>query len=81
MHKTRKTTPVQEVIQAAGGIRPLSRLLGISAPSVWEWRQRNQIPAARVLKLERLTGVSRHVLRPDLYPVEDSRTPKTRRAA
>jgi DNA-binding transcriptional regulator YdaS (Cro superfamily) len=81
MHKTRKSRSVQEVIDSAGGIRPLARLLGISAPSVWEWRLRDQIPAARVLELERLTGVSRHVQRPDLYPVERSRTPKTRKAA
>jgi len=81
MHKTRKLKPVCQVIDSAGGIRPLARLLGISAPSVWEWRLRDQIPAARVLELERLTGVPRYVQRPDLYPVERSRIPKTRRAA
>lgn len=51
-------------------MRPLSRLLGISAPSVWEWRRRGRIPAERVLQVERVTGVSRHILRPDLYPRE-----------
>ena len=30
-----------------------------------QWRR---VPAERVLEVERLTGVSRHELRPDLYP-------------
>jgi len=27
-------------------------------------------PAERVLQIERITGIPRHTLRPDLYPVE-----------
>lgn len=43
----------------------LARRLKIArqAPAQW-WR----IPAERVLDIERETGVSRHELRPDLYP-------------
>lgn len=43
----------------------LAAALGItpSAISMWE-----RVPAERVIDVERETGVSRHELRPDLYP-------------
>jgi DNA-binding transcriptional regulator YdaS (Cro superfamily) len=41
--------------------------LGIQAPSIYSWRR---VPAIRVLAIEAATGISRHELRPDLYPVE-----------
>lgn len=41
--------------------------LGITHGAVSQWRR---IPAERVLDVERLTGISRHELRPDLYPLE-----------
>lgn len=56
---------LEEAVRAAGGIGALARSLGITQPSVSTWRQ---IPAARVLEIEALTGVSRTALRPDLYP-------------
>ena len=55
---------IEEAVRAAGGIGALARGLGITQPSVSSWRQ---IPAARVLEIEALTGISRAVLRPDLY--------------
>ena len=42
----------------------LARRLGISQPSVSNW---DRVPAERVLAVESITGVSRAVLRPDLY--------------
>ena len=51
-------------IRAAGGVSELARRLGISQPSVSNW---DRIPAERVLAVESATGVSRAVLRPDLY--------------
>jgi TorA maturation chaperone TorD len=56
---------LQEAIRAVGGISALSRLLGIAQPSVSIW---TRVPAERVLAVESATAVSRHVLRPDLYP-------------
>lgn len=35
------------------------------------WLKRNRIPAERVLDVERITGVSRCDLRPDLYPRDE----------
>ncbi len=59
---------LQEAIRAVGGISALSRLLGIAQPSVSIW---TRVPAERVLAVESVTSVPRHVLRPDLYPAED----------
>lgn len=53
-----------------GGFAQLGRQIGISQQAVSGWHSRGTIPAKRVLEIERLTGVSRHQLRPDLYPVE-----------
>jgi TorA maturation chaperone TorD len=64
---------LQEAIRAAGGIGALARALGISQPSVSNWQR---IPAERVLAVEALTGVSRSVLRPDLYPLEKDADPE-----
>lgn len=50
---------------AAKGVCNLASGLGIKHPSVCKWPM---VPAGRVLAVERLTGVSRHRLRPDLYP-------------
>jgi TorA maturation chaperone TorD len=53
-----------EAIRAVGGISELARQLGISQPSVSNWKQ---VPAERVLSVESLTRVPRLVLRPDLF--------------
>jgi DNA-binding transcriptional regulator YdaS (Cro superfamily) len=51
---------------------------GVTQPTVWRWiNQSKQLPAEYVLAAERLTGVSRHWLRPDIYPVEHAGSPNT----
>lgn len=55
----------------AGSASQMARDLGVSQPTVWRWiNQSKQLPAEYVLTAERLYGVSRHVLRPDIYPIE-----------
>src|SRR5262245_27915033 len=51
-------------IDKAGGVAQLARKIGIAQPSVSNW---NRVPAQRVIAVESATGVSRKVLRPDLY--------------
>ncbi len=51
-------------IEGAGSIGKLARGLGISQPAVSAW---TRIPADRVVAIEAFTGISRHLLRPDLY--------------
>ncbi len=52
------------------GYAELARKLGVSPQAVSAWRARGRVPAERVLQIEQLTGVSRHMLRPDIYPLE-----------
>src|SRR3954471_16584787 len=55
---------LDQAIAAAGGVGALARKIGIAQPSVSNW---SRVPAERVLAVEAVTGVSRGVLRPDLY--------------
>jgi len=57
---------------AAGGQKRLADLIGTTQSQVWYWLERSKkgLPGEFVLPVERVTGVSRHELRPDLYPVE-----------
>jgi TorA maturation chaperone TorD len=57
---------LDRAIDAAGGVAELARKIGISQPSVSNWRK---VPAQRVIAVEAATGVSRNDLRPDLYSV------------
>ena len=55
----------RKAIDAAGGITSFAKSLRIKPPSVYGW---TRVPAERVLDVERVSGISRHELRPDLYP-------------
>jgi len=63
------SSPLDKAIAAAGSPGELARNLGISAQAVSAWKLRG-IPAERVLAIERVTGVPRTELRPDIYPPE-----------
>ena len=54
---------------AQHGIRPSKLALdaGVWRGTVTKW-SRTRIPAERVLDVERITGIPRHELRPDIYP-------------
>jgi len=51
-------------IKAAGGQLALADALGITQPAIAQW---SQTPVMRVLEVERITGISRYLLRPDVY--------------
>lgn len=73
--------PVEIAISAAGGVTKLAEALSISSQAVSQWKR---IPAERVIDVERVTGVVRQTLRPDLYPAEATATtpkPSKSRAA
>lgn len=70
---------LRELEAAAGSQSALARALGVSQPTVWHWLNvSHRVPAEKVLLAEKLYGVSRHELRPDIYPVESRR--RARRA-
>jgi DNA-binding transcriptional regulator YdaS (Cro superfamily) len=55
---------LDQAIAVAGGVGALAKKIGISQPSVSNW---SRVPVERVLAVEAVTGVSRAVLRPDLF--------------
>lgn len=59
------------VVDQLGSQAELARLCGVSPTAVWKWVQSGkELPAQYVLRAEARTGVSRHHLRPDIYPIE-----------
>ncbi|MCW2407871.1 MULTISPECIES: transcriptional regulator [unclassified Sphingobium] len=73
------TTPFEALMKAIemlGGQSAMARLCELKQPSVWKWtRSSKRIPAEYVLRVEAATGVSRHDLRPDIYPRDHSASP------
>lgn len=75
----RHITPFEAMryaVDMAGGQRATARICGISQTAVWKWLQSSKrLPAEYVLRVEAATGVSRHDLRPDIYPRDASPIP------
>lgn len=61
---------------AAGGPGKLAKSLGISRAAVAMWKV---IPVLRVPDVERVTGISRHTLRPDFFGPGPGPAPPHRR--
>ena len=55
---------LERAIAWAGSRTELARRLGISHPAVFQWEW---VPISRVPEIERLTGIPREELRPDIY--------------
>jgi DNA-binding transcriptional regulator YdaS (Cro superfamily) len=58
-------TAFDEFCTRHGARSALARALGLSPAAVLQWNGR--VPAKRVVEVERLTGIPREALRPDLY--------------
>jgi DNA-binding transcriptional regulator YdaS (Cro superfamily) len=55
------------------GLSELAKQLDTTAQRLVNWRDRDhKIPAEFVIRIEKITGISRHELRPDVYPIEES---------
>lgn len=65
-------TGLDKLLRWAPSQSALARQLGVTPQAIEGWKKRNQVPAERVLDIERITGgcVSRYELRPDLYGVQ-----------
>lgn len=66
---------VEKAVEIAGGQLSLAKKIGTGQATVWKWlnRARREVPPADyVLLIEQATGITRHELRPDLYPREEA---------
>lgn len=66
-----KDKALQKAINAVENAEFLAEKLEISPQALSQWRR---VPPLRVLEVERITGVPRHELRPDIYPAPDRET-------
>lgn len=62
-----KIEALERAVANVGGQAKFARLIGVTAQAISQW---DEVPPLRVLVVERVSGVSRHELRPDLYPLE-----------
>jgi DNA-binding transcriptional regulator YdaS (Cro superfamily) len=62
------TKPNFRSLLAKRGMRmsDLASCMGVNRSSVTRWAQKG-VPAARVIDVEKATGIKRKLLRPDLY--------------
>lgn len=74
MNKSITKTPdeaLQEAIKIAGGQTKLGALLKISQTAISKWAIAGKGCSGRfALKIEKATGVSRHELAPEFYPID-----------
>ena len=64
---------LRAAVEAIGSQSATARLLNISQAAVWKWlAEAKSLPPEHVLAVEAATGISRHELRPDIYPIEDA---------
>ena len=59
---------LREAFRRAGTRYALAKAIKVSPAAIYQWG--DQAPAERVLAIEAATGVSRHELRPDIYPLD-----------
>lgn len=64
-------SPKDRAVEAAGGVTRLSEALGVTRSAVSQWPR---VPAERVLRVEEVTKIPRHELRPDIYPPPEGET-------
>ncbi|WP_248769095.1 YdaS family helix-turn-helix protein [Pseudomonas sp. MWU12-2345] len=55
--------------KAAGGQSALARAIGCTPQAIQRMCATGRVPAERVIPIEKASGIPRHELRPDLYPL------------
>jgi DNA-binding transcriptional regulator YdaS (Cro superfamily) len=58
---------IDRAAEVVGSRTKLAKIMGVSQSCITQWDRRKRIPAARVIEIEKITGISRHVLRPDIF--------------
>lgn len=57
---------IQKALRIVGKAE-LARKLGLTRAAVYSWGKHDRIPPQYVLKVEELSGVSRHDISPDIF--------------
>lgn len=72
------STPIDDAIKVAGGLTRLAEGVGVTTQAVWKWKRAGEVPLDRVIAIEKLTGIPREILRPDVFGAPRPR-PRLRR--
>lgn len=64
---------VEQAIEAAGGPQGFMADLAIGERTLYHLRSGDRLHPARVLQIEQLYGIPRHILRPDLWEAPTGR--------
>lgn len=69
---------LDKAIKVACSARKLSIALGVTSMSISHWKNRDQgiVPPSYIFLIYKMTGVTPHELRPDLYPNPTDGLPK-----
>jgi DNA-binding transcriptional regulator YdaS (Cro superfamily) len=59
-----RSEPIRLAIEKAGSVKALAEMLNVTPQAISQWKR---IPADRVPDLERVSGIPRHELRPDMW--------------
>lgn len=55
---------LRRAVKAAGGPTKFAAALGINRQAIWQWKK---CPINRIVEVEKISGIPREELRPDLY--------------
>ena len=75
---------LERAVTQVGSQAALAKAIGVTPQHVWNWINRDKrVPAEKVIAIEEATSgeVSRHDLRPDLYPEEPKKPSRSQKAA
>ena len=64
---------LQKAIATLGGQVKLADAIQTSQQNVSNWLRTGKVAPDKVILIEKVTGVPRHELRPDIYPPEESK--------
>ena len=69
-------SPLAKAVRIVGTQAKFGELVGKAQSRVNHWLKHNiPLPAESVIAVEKATGISRHDLRPDIYPREEQSSP------
>ncbi|WP_024590515.1 MULTISPECIES: YdaS family helix-turn-helix protein [unclassified Pseudoalteromonas] len=64
---------LEKAIKIAGAQTKLSKAINSSQQNISYWLRTGKVAPDKVILIEKVTGVSRYELRPDIYPLEESK--------
>ncbi|MES0207897.1 helix-turn-helix domain-containing protein [Mesorhizobium sp. M0028] len=70
--KAERRAALSAACDMVGGVTKLAEKIGKTRAHISTWKQRGMIPPDMAIPIEKASGVSRSVLRPDLYPEQES---------